>query len=164
MINRISLGRSTQILIVANLALAMIVGAQLLLPVQARIAPDAGTKSGDAVIPDFSKATIAAPPIGQLVDMMERPLFFPDRRMPEPEAEQAPAAPLTPLRLKLEGIAIAGGARIAVLRNLNGNALMQLTEGETHDGWTLNELSSNSATFSRGAQTNELLLDPGTGR
>ena len=65
-----------------------------------------------------------------------------------------------PLRLKLEGIAIAGGARVAVLRNLSGNGLMQLTEGDSHDGWTLDTLSSNSATFSRGAQTSELLLDP----
>jgi hypothetical protein len=42
--------------------------------------------------------------------------------------------------------------------------LLQLAEGETHDGWTLDALTSTSAEFSRGAQTNELLLDPSTGQ
>ena len=80
--------------------------------------------------------------------------------------EQAPPPPPTPLRLQLEGIAIAGGSRVAVLRNTNGNGLVQLREGESQDGWTLDELSSSSARFSRnGAQSTELLLDPaGNGR
>ena len=157
MMNRISLSRSTQILIAANLALVFIVGVELILPAQARTAADAAANSGEAAMPIFGDTTIAAPPIGQFVDMTERPLFFPDRRMPVPEVETA--AP--PLRLKLEGIAIAGGSRVAVLRNLNGNSLVQLAEGESHDDWTLDELTTNSARFSRnGKQATELPLDP----
>ncbi len=56
---------------------------------------------------------------------------------------------------------------MAVLRNLNnGNSLVQLAEGESHDGWTLDVLSSTAATFTRnGEQSTELLLDPaGRGR
>jgi hypothetical protein len=88
-------------------------------------------------------------------------LFYIERRMPEPEVETAPPPPPTPLRLKLEGIAIASGSRVAVLRNLNGNGLVQLAEGEAHDGWTLDEISSNSAKFSRnGKQSTELPLEP----
>ena len=166
MMNRIRLSRSTQSLIAANLALAFVVGAELILPTQASNAADAAANSGEAAIPDFGDTTIAAPPIGQFVDMMERPLFFPDRLMPEPEVEQALAPPPTPLRLKLEGIAIAGGSRVAVLRNLNGNGLVQLAEGDSHEGWTLDELTSTSARFSRGGeQATELPLDPaGNGR
>ena len=162
MMNRISLSRSTQILIAANLALVFIVGVELILPAQARTAADAAANSGEAAMPIFGDTTIAAPPIGQFVDMTERPLFFPDRRMPVPEVETAaPPPPPTPLRLKLEGIAIAGGSRVAVLRNLNGNSLVQLAEGESHDDWTLDELTTNSARFSRnGKQATELPLDP----
>lgn len=156
--------RPTQILIAANLAVAAIVSAEILLPVQPATAHAATASGAAATLPDFGDTGIDAPSLSQLVDLLERPLFYPDRRMPEPEVQKAASPPPMPLRLKLEGIAIAGGARVAVLRTLNGQGLMQLTEGESHDGWTLESLSSNSATFSRGAQTSELLLDPGSAR
>mgnify|MGYP001821660997 FL=1 len=163
---RFDLSRPTQLLIAANAVLALIIAAEILLPAQPALAHAASAGEGNGALPDFGDTTIAAPPVSQLVDMMDRPLFFIARRMPEPEVEQAPPPPPTPLRLQLEGIAIAGGSRVAVLRNTNGNGLVQLREGESQDGWTLDELSSSSARFSRnGAQSTELLLDPaGNGR
>lgn len=156
-----SLARPTQLLIAANLVLALVVAAELLLPARTGTANAAAAGDGNVTLPEFGDTRIAAPPLGQFVDMMERPLFLPDRRMPEPEVEKAAPPPVTPLRLKLEGIAIAGGSRVAVLRNLNGNGLVQLTEGESHEGWTLDELSSTMARFSRnGLQSTELPLDP----
>ena len=149
MIKGIALSRPTRLLLAANVALALVVAGQLLLPARPGTANAAAASDSGATLPEFGDTTIAAPPIGQLVDMMERPLFYMERRMPEPEVEQAPATPPTPLRLKLEGIAIAGGARVAVLRNLDGNGLVQLAEGAAHEGWTLDEISSNSAMFSR---------------
>ena len=161
MTKAIRISRPTRILIAANAALAMIVAAELLLPAQPGAANAAAASDSKAALPEFGDTTIAAPPFSQLVDMTERPLFYIDRRMPEPDVETAAAPPPTPLRLKLEGIAIAGGSRVAVLRNLNGNVLVQLAEGDTHDGWTLDELSAGSARFSRnGEQRTELLLDP----
>ena len=157
----IAISRPTRVLIAANVALALIVAAELMLPAQPGNANAAPANDGKVALPEFGETTIAAPPFSQLVDMMERPLFYIDRRMPEPDVETAAAPPPTPLRLKLEGIAIAGGSRVAVLRNLNGNVLVQLAEGDTHDGWTLDELSAGSARFSRnGEQRTELLLDP----
>ena len=160
---KLTLSRATQLLVAGNLALAFIVAGELLLPSSPGTAHAEATKDNAVALPDFGNTRVVAPPIAQFVDMMERPLFFPDRRMPEAEAAKAPAAPPTPLRLKLEGIALAGGSRVAVLRNLNGNGLLQLAEGESHEGWTLDALTSTSASFSRGAQQSELLLDPGTG-
>ena len=161
-----TLNRPTRLLIAANVVLALIVSAELLLPAQPGTANAATAGDGNATLPDFGDTSIAAPPISQFVDMMERPLFYMDRRLPEPEVETAPPPPPTPLRLKLEGIAIAGGSRVAVLRNLNSNGLVQLAEGEVHEGWTLDELTSTSAKFSRGGeQATELPLDPaGNGR
>jgi hypothetical protein len=161
MMKGIALSRPTRLLLAANVVLAVVVASQLLLPARPGTANAAAASDAAATLPEFGDTTIAAPPISQLVDMMERPLFFIERRMPEPEVEQAPAPPPAPLRLKLEGIAIAGGSRVAVLRNLNGNGLVQLAEGETHEGWTLDEINSNSAKFSRnGEQSTELPLDP----
>jgi hypothetical protein len=160
------LSRATQLLLAANVVLALVVSVELLLPAQPGTA-NAATAGDDSVrLPEFDDSTIAAPLMGQLVDMMERPLFYIARRMPEPIVETAPPPPPTPLRLKLEGIAIAGGSRVAVLRNLNGNGLVQLAEGDTHDGWTLDALTTSSAKFSRnGEQSTELPLEPvGNGR
>jgi hypothetical protein len=161
---RLQISRPTQILIAANLVLALVVMGELLLPAQPEAAQIETDDNSSTALPDFGNTRIDAPSLSQLVDLLERPLFFPGRRMPQPEIKKAAPPPPTPLRLKLEGIAIAGGARVAVLRNLNGAGLLQLAEGETHDGWTLDALTSTSAEFSRGAQTNELLLDPSTGR
>jgi hypothetical protein len=157
----ITLSRPTRWLIAANVVLALTVSAELLLPAEPGTANAATAGEAAAALPNFGDATVAAPPISQLVDMLERPLFYIDRRMPQPEVETAAPPPPTPLRLKLEGIAIAGGARVAVLRNLNSNGLLQLAEGDSHEGWTLDSLSSTNATFSRnGGQSTELLLDP----
>jgi len=158
--NRMALSRPTQLLIAANAIVALIVSGELLLPAQPGTANAATARDGNVTLPDFGDTTIAAPPLSQLVDMTERPLFYIDRRMPEPPAAIA-AAPPEPLQLKLEGIAIAGGSRVAVLRNLKDSALLQLAEGESHDGWTLDSISSIAATFSRnGEQRTELPLDP----
>ena len=159
---RINLSRPTRWLIAANVLLALTVSAELLLPAPPGTANAATTGEVAATLPEFGNATFAAPPISQLVDMMERPLFRVDRRMPRPEVKTEAPPPPRPLRLQLEGIAIAGGSRVAVLRNLHGNALLQLVEGDSHDGWTLDSLSSTSVTFSRnGSQSTELQLDPG---
>ena len=156
---RIDLSRPTRLLIVANVVLALIVSAELALPAGPAAANAVIADNEHSSLPEFGDTNISAPPVSQLLDMVERPLFYIDRRMPQPEV--ASTAPPAPLRLKLEGIAIAGGARVAVLRNQNGNSLVQLAEGDLHDGWTLDVLTSTSATFSRnGEQSTELLLDP----
>ena len=161
MMKQLSLSRSTQLLIAGNLMLALIVSTQLLLPAQSGTANAAVSADDEATLPEFGSTSIAAPPIGQYVDMLERPLFIPDRRMPKPEVKKAAPPPPTPLDLKLEGIAIAGSSRVAVLRNARGAGLLQLAEGETHNGWTLDALTNTSAQFSRdNGQTSELLLDP----
>lgn len=161
--SKLRISRPTQLLIAANLVVAIAVVTELLLPARPATAHE-GVANGDSVtLPEFTSATLDAPSLSQLVDLMERPLFYPDRRMPEPTVQQAAAPPPTPLRLKLEGVAIAGGSRVAVLRNLIGPGLVQLTEGDSHEGWTLDALTSTSARFSRDdGQTSELLLDPGT--
>ena len=161
MMKGLSISRPTKVLVAANLLMGLVVAAQLLLPAQPGAANAATTGDEQTALPEFGDTGVAAPPMAQLVDMMERPLFFPDRRLPEPEVEEAPPPPMTPLRLKLEGIAIAGGSRVAVLLNLNGKSLMQLAEGESHEGWTLDSVTSTSARFSRSdGQTAELSLDP----
>jgi len=156
------ISKPTQALIAANAAVALLVTLQLLFPATASEAIDVSTDDTAADLPDFGNTNRNPPSLSQFVDMGERPLFFVERRPPKPPEVAAPPPP-SPLVLKLEGVAIANGSRIAVLRNPNTRQLVQLEEGGTHDGWTLDSVDSGSASFSRGEQVTELLLDPSAG-
>lgn len=159
---RFRISRPTLALVAANAVVALLVALQLLYPATAGSAIDAPVDDKEAGLPDFGDTRLNPPPMSLFVDMVERPLFYVERRMPEPPAAKA-APPPAPLNLKLEGVAIANGSRVAVLRNPNTRQLVNLEEGGTHDGWTLEAIGSASASFSRGEQVTELLLDPAAG-
>jgi len=154
------ISRPTRLLIAANVVLSIVIALQLTYPARPNLAQSAGPPESVSALPEFGDISLNPPRVVDLADMLGRPLFFVDRRLPEPRVEAAPPPPPTPLRLKLEGVAISGGDRIAVLRDLNNNQLVQLAEGGAHDGWQLESVTSNSASFNRGAQQTELLLDP----
>ena len=158
------LSRSTQALVAGNALLAAIIVLQILLPAApAADAMEAPTE-GDAAMPEFADVSLSPPALSALSDMVERPLFMSTRRLPEPE-EATPPPPPKPIRLKLIGVALAGGSRVALLRNLVNNQLVHLAEGETHDGWALDTVGAQSASFSRGPQVAELPLElEGSGR
>lgn len=152
------LGTTTRALLAAVAVLALVAALQWQFPAApAENAADAAAAE-EAALPEFEKIVLRPPGINDLADMLERPLFFDDRRMPEPEKAEPPPPP-TPLRLKLIGVALSGGARVALLRNTANNQLLQLAEGEIHDGWTLDTVGAKGATFSRGPQTTELPLE-----
>jgi len=154
------LDRLTQALLATSLLLVFIIAMQLSFPAAPSVDGSVSLPDDEASLPDFGSEALSPPILADLNEMLDRPLFFDDRRMPEPPKDETPPPPPTPLLLKLQGVALAGGTRVAVLRNLRNNFLLQLAEGDTHDGWTLDEVNSNSATFSRGEETTELPLDP----
>lgn len=154
--------RTTQALIAAVALLALLVAIQVLYPASPDVADTGAVPDDQAALPEFGSVALTPPALADLGEMLERPLFYDDRRMPEPPKEEAPPPP-TPLMLKLQGLAVNGGSRVAVLRNTSNNLLLQMVEGETHDGWTLDEITSTAARFSRGAQTAELTVDPDSG-
>jgi hypothetical protein len=152
------LSRSTQALLAGNALLAAIVMLQVLLP--AAPAADAMELAPDSelAMPEFADVSLNPPALSALSEMIERPLLVSSRRPPEPE-EVEPPPPPKPIRLKLIGVALSGGTRVALLRNLVNNQLVHLAEGETHDGWSLDTLGAQSASFSRGPQVAELPLE-----
>jgi hypothetical protein len=149
------------VLLAASALLAVIIALQIAFPSGSRTGDSGSSTDAASLLPDFSESEVNLTPLVDLTAMLDRPLFYTDRRLPAPPADE-PAPPPTPLQLRLEGIALSGGARVAVLRNLASNQLLQLEEGGTHDGWTLDSLTSTSASFSRGEQVTELPLDPST--
>ena len=97
-------------------------------------------------------------------EILERPLFYAERKLPEEPKQQAVvAAPPEPLRLHLEGIAIMDESRIALLRSQGDNQLVQMAEGMTHNGWTLESVLADRAIFKRGNDSTEIELETDTG-
>lgn len=164
MIQGNSLNRSMLALLVTCAALAIIVVFELLFPAQIdHGAPPVVDRAGTEV-PAFSESVYVPPRRDDLAEMLDRPLFFKDRKLPPaPAAAATNAVPATPLRLKLEGVAITADSRIAVLRDLSNNQLLQMAEGMLHDGWTLDAVTATGANFKRGADVAELTLEADTG-
>jgi len=156
-------GRTTQSLIAASVVLSLFVAVQLLYPAAPSVAGTGALPDDEASLPEFGSAALTPPALADLGEMLERPLFYDDRRLPEPPEDSAPPPLPKPLMLKLQGVAMNGGSRVAVLRNTSNNLLLQMVENEIHDGWTLEQITSSAARFSRGAQIAELTVDPDTG-
>ena len=105
----LQLGLTSRMLLLANGVLALMILLQLAYP--ARIGGSGVEAQADPseLLPDFGDTAISAPGMAELPDILERPVFFVSRRMPEPEAEAPPTSEaqptikqLTDRRLELE--------------------------------------------------------------
>ncbi len=149
----------TNLLLVACLALTAMLAAEWLMPFKL-VAVDAG-QSGAALVdesPTGAQSRYVHPHIGDFPEVLARPIFFSNRELPRKAVVSAPA-PGAPLRLKLEGIAIAADIRVAVLRDQGSNQLVQMSVGMTHNNWLLEDLTSAHAVFRRDDDIAELTLD-----
>ena len=108
-----------------------------------------------------SLPSFAARPLTEFSEILTRPLFYEDRRLPVAPAQLPEQERLEPLRLTLEGVAIGGGARVAVLRDERDRVQIRLAEGMAHNGWILESVQSAGAEFRRGADVTTLELEVG---
>ena len=113
--------------------------------------------------PALARATYDAPDYEAYSEILERPLFTEGRTPPPEQAatESAAATPkkITPLNLRLEGIALTPEARVAVIRDLASKKMHRLSEGDKHQGWMVESIHATGATLKLGEQTEELTLE-----
>ena len=84
----------------------------------------------------------------------------PDRVETSPEPVAPPPPPPPPLRARLEGVALVGDARVAVIRDLNTNEGLRLSEGMQFKGWTVDAVEPDRALLKRNdRQVHELKLE-----
>ncbi len=109
---------------------------------------------------ELDRTPYRAPDFAAFAEILERPLFT-EGRTPPPAVEQVTAKAGKPAKLamRLEGIALTPGARIAVVRDIANNKLLRLAEGAKHQGWLVERVNATSATLRRGEQTQELKLE-----
>jgi len=155
---------TTSALLGSCVVLLLTVTFQWLSPYQARlseIAAEAGLASTD--IAGTTPPRYVHPQMSNFQEVIARPIFFSNRQMPPKPVAEA-ATPRAPLRLKLEGIATAADNRVAILRDLGSNQLVQLREGMTHNSWLLDEMTSTTVTFRRDAEVSKISLDTESNR
>jgi hypothetical protein len=119
-------------------------------------------RSGAAIADEFpavAQSRYVHPHISNYPEILARPIFFSKRELP-PEAVARTPAPRAPLRLKLEGIAIAADTRVAVLRDQGSNQLVQLSVGMSYNNWLLEDITPATATFRRGDEVSSVSLKP----
>lgn len=151
-------------LALASLGVATVLVVQVSVP--ASLPGTEGVAATAAATEPVTALPVYVPPaIETFAEVLERPLFFADRRLPpEPVAEAPAAAPRAPLGLTLEGVALTSDSRVALLREVRGDTLITVAEGSSHNGWTLESVSSSGARFRRDGDVTELELEVQTNR
>ncbi len=155
---------TTRVLAMTCLGLLVIAAVQLAFPARPQTTTIAGEAA--AALPEIKVPPAYVPAtLDSFTSILQRPLLYADRKLPAPPPVVAAAEmPKEPLRLKLEGVALGGGARVALLRDQSDRSLIHLAEGMTHNGWTLDRIDADQAAFSRDNEITELKLEVQTGR
>lgn len=105
-----------------------------------------------------SRTQSAVPALESLSETVERPLFLPDRRPPaidEPagEVDDAESGLFT-----LVGIIVSPTRRIALVRIRGSNEVLQLSEGQQANGWTVAQILPNEVIFESNDKTETIEL------
>jgi len=148
---------TSRTLFMASLGLLTAISLELMVPAQ--LPNRAASEIDLPALPKITSPPTYIPASFDLFsEILERPLLYHDRKLP-PAAVPVVEIPREPLQLNLEGVALGGGARIALLRDQRDNQLIQIAEGMGHNGWILHTIESDKAMFSRGKEFAELYLE-----
>ena len=153
--------RSNVLLLLAWLALLAWLGWRLLEgPPEVAAVPDESLPPVEIEIPEPRPIRFEGlPSYGEIV---ERPLFYPDRRPEEaPEVVTAPPTAPTPepeVELSLVGVMLTDNIRAALIRQDGTGAVARLQLGESVADWRLEQVLPRQVVLQRGSETRELML------
>lgn len=139
----------TAALAVACATLAAIVALELFLPGRG-----ASSGSPKKAAPAEAKLLppIAVASVEQLYpETVDRPLWIPTRR-PAPSAVTAPAAAFPPGQYILQGVIVAGGTRVAMLKEKASGKIHRVEKGRDLNGIQVAEVEPESVTLAQGDQ------------
>ncbi len=106
---------------------------------------------------------LSLPPLADLSETIERPLFTESRRPSEEEPSDAPVMP-TPVVtgpaavFSISAIVITDKERAVLLTHPQSGELTRVREGETIAGWRLERVESDRAVFSKDGDSKEIDL------
>lgn len=148
------------------------IGVSYLLGPDDPVAVPAVVRSGNAQAalplqaPAAEPPPLLAPEMSALTETVERPLFNPSRRGPQPplpEAEAPPPPPPMaepPPAVTVQGVILAGDQGVALLRRDDTGEIMTARPGDDLSGWHVERIDSGSVTLSGPDGSVELPLFP----
>jgi hypothetical protein len=148
------------------------IGVSYLLEPDDPAAVPAVVRSGNAqaALPPATPAAepppLVAPELSDLTETVERPLFNPSRRGPQPpppEAEAPPPPPPTaepPPAVTVQGVILAGDQGVALLRRDDTGEIMTARPGDDLSGWHVDRIDPGSVTLTGPDGSIELPLFP----
>lgn len=148
------------------------IGVSYLLEPDDPAAVPAVVRSGNAqaALPPATPAAepppLLAPELSDLTETVERPLFNPSRRGPQPpppETEAPPPPPPTaepPPAVTVQGVILAGDQGVALLRRDDTGEIMTARPGDDLSGWHVDRIDPGSVTLTGPDGSIELPLFP----
>jgi hypothetical protein len=100
----------------------------------------------------------ALPPIESFSETTERPLFLPDRRPPTIDEEQQDVENVESGLFTLVGIIVSPKQRIALVKVRGSQDVLQLSEGQQANGWTVLQISPGDVIFESNDKTETIEL------
>lgn len=153
--------RRSLVLLAVCLALGAVLALQWRAWAPAPAGPGDGAPPSEPIAEAVAPGTPYSPPARDSFDeILKRPLFSPDRQPPAaPPTPAAPEPQLSPLLVRLEGIATVGEVRVALLRDLTSNEGLRLSQGMEYQGWKVEAVEERRAVLKRDGQEQELKLE-----
>ncbi|NNE84908.1 MAG: hypothetical protein HKN28_13170 [Alphaproteobacteria bacterium] len=115
-----------------------------------------------AAVPAYAQSTdgplSVLPPIEALTETIERPLFREDRRPPTIEEEQQEVADVESGLFTLIGIIVSPKQRLALVKVRGSQDVLQLSEGQKANGWTVLQISADDVIFESNDKTETIEL------
>jgi hypothetical protein len=149
------------------LAAAVFLGWQIVRNDEIAVVSVSSVQSADETHPAENERQLASfkmPPAEEYEDILSRPLFNRSRR-PEIAQENSQAAAGeketgTPAaNISLNGVVVARGRRVALLRLDNDPKVMHVAEGQQAGGWLIEAIRADRIILRRGDTASEVALD-----
>jgi type II secretory pathway component PulC len=157
--------KSSLVLLAANAALLAVLAAEWQIDAlqRERFAETLQQKRrGDALFAELPSGDIALGSADDYLDIVNRPLFL-EGRLPVESAGEAPPqaaagnAPSDEFNLSLSGVVLMPGSILALLTDKTGRHF-RVKQGESVQGWEVENVQNDKIVVSNGADRKELLL------
>ncbi len=105
-----------------------------------------------------NQSLFSLPPIETFSETTERPLFLPDRRPPVIDETQEEVEDVESGLFTLLGIIVSPTQRIALVKVRGSQEVLQLSEGQQANGWTVLQISPGDVIFESNDKTETIEL------
>lgn len=122
------------------------------------IAICAAGAASPALAQTVDRSLFALPPIETFSETTERPLFLPDRRPPAIDETQEEVGDVESGLFTLLGIIVSPTQRIALVKVRGSQEVLQLSEGQQANGWTVLQINPGDVIFESNDKTETIEL------